>query len=175
MFNPFHFKPFNSFFISIVFLKHISIIVLPIGLGISNWLELLVTNFQVFVIHALARYYLNQPGKLSLLFAIKVAYLAALTAAPISWVKVVMKCLLPVMLFDKGGQVYRHYKSKSTGQLSGATLLLQWLQFSGRICTSLLSGAAGDFILPMVLNVFFATLNGIQWILYKDNKQLKQE
>lgn len=136
---------------------------------------MLVTNLQVFVIHALARYYLNQPKELTLLFVFKAAYITVLTAAPITWVKLAMNCLLPVMLFDKGGQVIKHYRSKSTGQMSGATLLLQWMQFSGRLCTTLLSGAAGDFIAPMVLNVFFATVIGTQWILYRESKQVKKE
>lgn len=145
------------------------------GLDISNWAEVIVTNIQVFTIHALARYYLNQPKQLSLLFGAKLLYIAVLTVAPLSWIKFVMNCLLPVVLFERGGAVYKHYKNKSTGQLSGATLFLQWAQFSGRIFTSVMSGAEADFIAPMVLNCFFGTIILGQWLLYRSAKEEKTE
>ena len=90
----------------------------------------MVTNLQVFIIHALARYYLNQPTQLTALFLLKSLYILLLILTPLAWIKLAMNCLLPVMIFNRGGQVYRHYKDQSTGQLAGATLLLQWIQFA---------------------------------------------
>ncbi|KAL5250046.1 hypothetical protein ACHWQZ_G015948 [Mnemiopsis leidyi] len=145
------------------------------GLDISNWLEVLITNIQVFTIHALARYYLHQPRQLSLLLLAKLLYILLLTAAPLPWIKFVMNCLLPVVLVERGGAVYKHYKNKSTGQLSGATLGLQWTQFAGRIFTSVMAGAEGDFVAPMVLNFFFGTVILGQWIWYRRGKGEKKE
>ena len=129
----------------------------------------------MFTIHALARHYLNQSRELALLFGAKLLYIAVLTAAPLSWIKVAMNCLLPVVLFERSGAVYKHYKNKSTGQLSGATLFLQWAQFSGRIFTSVVAGAEADFIAPMILNCFFATIILGQWLLYRNEKEEKTE
>ena len=71
--------------------------------------------------------------------------------------------------------MYKHYQNKSTGQLSGATLGLQWTQFGGRIFTSVMAGAEGDFIAPMVLNFFFGTVILGQWFWYRRDKGEKTE
>ena len=133
-----------------------------------------MTNIQVFIIHALARYYLNQPDKLTILFLGKAGLTIILALLPLDYIKTFMNCLLPMMIYNKTTMAYKHYKDKSTGQLAGATLWMQFVQFSGRIFTTVMSGNNG-FLPPMLLNWSYQTVYVLQYLWYSRSQGKEEE
>lgn len=80
------------------------------------------------------------------------------------------------MIFNKSSMAYKHYKEQSTGQLAGATIYMQFIQFSGRIFTVVMTGAT-EFLPPMVLNWTFQSVFVLQYLWYKggDKKEEKKK
>ena len=135
------------------------------GLDYSNWLELLIINIQGFTVHVLARYYLNNPKKLTTLLLYKAIFVTTLALLPLSYVQLVMKCLPPLMIYNKTSGLYKHYKDQSTGQMAGTTLYMQLFQFSGRIFTLVMTGNYG--LLPtMSVNWTFQFMFVLQYLWY---------
>ena len=142
------------------------------GFDYSNWLELLIVNIQVFIVHVLARYYLNEPKKLITLLLCKAVMVTVLTFLPLSYIQLIMKCFPPLMIYNKTNMLYKHYKDKSTGQMAGSTLYMQLFQFSGRLFTVIMTGNSG-FLPVMFLNWLFQLLYVLQYLWYggEDEKE----
>eukprot|EP00116_Pleurobrachia_bachei_P012524 sb/3472786/ len=144
------------------------------GLDYSNWLELIITNIQVLIIQLLSRYYLSQHRNLLLTILFKTTTTVLLASTPLEYLQILLKCIFPIMIFNKITTTWQHYKTKSTGAMSGATLAMQCFQFSGRCFTAVMSGAS-EFIAPSAINAFFAFIYLFQFWVYGGGKVLKAE
>jgi hypothetical protein len=100
-----------------------------------------------------------------------VTFLALL---PLQYIKLGMNCLLPMMIYNKTTMAYKHYKDKSTGQLAGATIYMQFVQFSGRIFTVVMTGAT-EFLPPMLLNWTYQTVFVLQYLWYNRDDKKEEE
>ena len=125
----------------------------------------MITNIQVLIITLLSRYYLSQHRTLLLTILFKTTTTLLLFSAPLPYLQMALKCIFPIMIFTKVSTTWGHYKSQSTGALSGTTLALQCFQFSGRVFTSLMAGDM-DFVAPSAINAFFAYIHLVQFWVY---------
>ena len=122
----------------------------------------------------MARYYLNQTKKITALIICKCILVTGLALLPLPYIKLGMNFLLPMMVYNKTTMAYKHYKDKSLGQMAGATLYMQYFQFSGRIFTVLMTGSTA-FLPPMLLNWIYQTVFVAQYLWYKKDDKKEEE